>query len=80
MKNWLYCKCCKRNYTESEKHKLQSKHKDNLKLFLEKQQKKVNDLKFLMKNRSIKINCKLENKFWCSFCDKELIDPPETPL
>ncbi|KAI9177204.1 hypothetical protein LWI28_012309 [Acer negundo] len=65
-----YCKVCKRNHNERQRHKYFPSHTKSLSNFLSRFQNKITDIRFFLKNLSVlSPEHASRNRFWCVFCD-----------
>ncbi|XP_050223885.1 TITAN-like protein isoform X2 [Mercurialis annua] len=73
VKEFEFCKVCKHNHDEGQRHKYFPKHKKFLSAYLSRFQNKLADVKFFLKNPSLlRPEHSSTYRFWCVFCDTDV--------
>ncbi|EXB98030.1 hypothetical protein L484_005519 [Morus notabilis] len=68
-----YCKVCKLNHDQGQRHKYFPSHKKSLSIFFSKFQTKLSDVGFFLRNPSLlRSEHASRNRVWCVFCDMDI--------
>ncbi|KAJ7945702.1 TITAN-like protein isoform X1 [Quillaja saponaria] len=68
-----FCKVCKLNHDQGQRHKYFPNHKKSLSTFLSRFQTKLSDIRFFLKNPiPLRPEYASRNRFWCVFCDADI--------
>ncbi|XP_022736685.1 TITAN-like protein [Durio zibethinus] len=68
-----FCKVCKLNHNQGQRHKYFPNHKNCLSVFLSRFQNKIDDIRFFLKNpTALRPEHADRNRFWCVFCDTDV--------
>eukprot|EP00742_Colponemidia_sp_Colp-10_P003537 GILJ01003768.1.p1 GENE.GILJ01003768.1~~GILJ01003768.1.p1 ORF type:complete len:295 (+),score=34.32 GILJ01003768.1:122-1006(+) len=69
-----YCRVCFVHHELGRKHNFTNKHKTKLQQRLDKEKKRVTDVKFFLKNPALAVNNRAKVVFWCHFCEVDVDD------
>ncbi|CAL0319849.1 unnamed protein product [Lupinus luteus] len=70
-----FCKVCNLNHNQGLRHKYFPNHKKSLSTFLTRFRNKLSDVFFFLNNPSaLSPELDSRNRFWCVFCDKDIIE------
>ncbi|XP_038709238.1 TITAN-like protein isoform X2 [Tripterygium wilfordii] len=68
-----FCKVCRLNHDQGERHKYFPKHKSSLAAFLSRFQSKLNDVRYFVKHPIVLASEHASrNRLWCVFCDTDI--------
>lgn len=68
-----FCKVCKLNHDQGQRHKYLPNHKRSLSGYLDRFRSKLGDVRFFLDNPSLlRPEHVSRNRFWCVFCDVDV--------
>lgn len=71
---FCFCKICRRNHQDGKKHVYTKYHRNTLNNLLGRFSKKINEMKKILAEPEIHDkNWEDKNRFWCYFCEEEVI-------
>ncbi|KAF8010535.1 hypothetical protein BT93_J1233 [Corymbia citriodora subsp. variegata] len=70
-----FCKVCKLNHDQGQRHKYFPNHKRSLSEYLNRFRSKLADVRFFLENPSpLRPEHVSRNRFWCVFCDIDVVE------
>ncbi|KAK4801767.1 hypothetical protein SAY86_022254 [Trapa natans] len=70
-----YCKVCRLNHDQGQRHKYFPSHKKSLSIYLSRFESRLADVRFFLNNPiALRPENDSHNRFWCIFCDVDVLE------